>query len=120
MASRAPRAWVVLKWLGRRSASWDLKRKAGYGMSWGVEAHLLSADEARRRIPMLSDRILGALYVPSDIQTKATRPAEAMAREAERETVPRSTVMSRLLALLSRTDALRRFIPRAATSRRTW
>ena len=62
----------------------DLKRKAGYGMSWGVEAHLLSADEARSRIPMLSDRILGALYVPSDIQTRATRPAEAMAREAER------------------------------------
>ena len=62
----------------------DLKRKAGYGMSWGLEAHLLSADEARSLIPMLSDRILGALYVPSDIQTKATRPAEAMAREAER------------------------------------
>ena len=61
----------------------DLKRKAGYGMSWGVEAHLLSAAEARDRIPMLSDRIKGALYVPSDIHTKATRPAEAMAREAE-------------------------------------
>ena len=40
--------------------------------------------EAREFIPMLSERILGALYVPSDIQTKATRPAEAMAREAER------------------------------------
>ena len=61
----------------------DLKRKAGYGMSWGVEAHLLSADEARDKIPTLSDRILGAIYVPSDIHTKATRPAEAMAREAE-------------------------------------
>ena len=35
--------------------------------------------------PTLSDRILGALYVPSDVHTKATRPAEAMAREAERE-----------------------------------
>ena len=33
---------------------------------------------------MLSDRILGAIYVPSDIHTRATRPAEAMAREAER------------------------------------
>ena len=62
----------------------DLRRKAGYGLSWGVEAHLLSSREARELVPMLSDRVLGALYVPTDIHTKATRPAEAMAREAER------------------------------------
>ena len=62
----------------------DLKRKAGYGLSWGVEAHLIGPNEARGLIPMLSDCILGALYVPSDIHTKATRPAEAMAQEAER------------------------------------
>ena len=62
----------------------DLRRKAGYGTSWGVEAHVISPGEARDMIPMLSDRIKGALYVPSDIQTKATRPAEAMARYAER------------------------------------
>ena len=61
----------------------DLKRKAGYGMSWGVEAHVISASETRDFIPMLSDRIKGALYVPSDIQTRPTRPAEAMARYAE-------------------------------------
>ena len=76
--------------VGSLEAAWtperftDLKRKAGYGLSWGVEAHLLGPDEARELFPMLSDRILGALYVPSDIQTRATRPAEAMAREAER------------------------------------
>ena len=62
----------------------DLKRKAGYGLSWGVEAHMLSAAEARGLFPMLSERVLGAMYVPSDIQTNATRPAEAMARAAER------------------------------------
>ena len=62
----------------------DLKRKVGFGLSWGVEAHLLGAAEARGLFPMLSERVLGAMYVPSDIQTKATRPAEAMAREAER------------------------------------
>ena len=62
----------------------DLKRKAGFGKSWGIEGHVISPAEAREFIPMLSERILGALYVPSDIQTKATRPAEAMAREAER------------------------------------
>ena len=61
----------------------DLKRKAGFAMSWGIEAHVISPGEARDHIPMLSDRILGALYVPSDIQTKATRPAEAMAHAAE-------------------------------------
>ena len=73
---------MEVAWTPERLA--DLKRKAGYGMSWGVDAHLISPDEARDRIPMLSDRILGAIYVPSDIHTKATRPAEAMAREAER------------------------------------
>lgn len=62
----------------------DLKRKAGYGLSWGVEAHLLSPAEARDLVPMLSDQILGALSVPSDVHTRATRPAESMAREAER------------------------------------
>ena len=76
--------------VGSLEAAWtperftDLKRKAGYGLSWGVEAHLLGPDETRDLFPMLSDRILGALYVPSDIQTRATRPAEAMAREAAR------------------------------------
>ena len=73
---------MEVAWTPERLA--DLKRKAGYGMSWGVDAHLISPDEARDRIPMLSDQILGAIYVPSDIHTRATRPAEAMAREAER------------------------------------
>ena len=73
---------LEVAWTPERLA--DLKRKAGYGMSWGIEAHVISPSEAREFIPMLSERILGALYVPSDIQTKATRPAEAMAREAER------------------------------------
>ena len=73
---------LEVAWTPERLA--DLKRKVGLGMSWGVEAHLLGPAEARGLFPMLSDRILGAIYVPSDIQTKATRPAEAMAREAER------------------------------------
>ncbi|MCY4412269.1 MAG: FAD-dependent oxidoreductase, partial [Caldilineaceae bacterium] len=62
----------------------DLKRKHGYGLAWGVDCHLLSPDEARARFPLLTDRIFGALYVPSDIQTQATRSAQAMARAAER------------------------------------
>ncbi len=62
----------------------DLKRRHGYAASWGLESHLLDPGETRELIPMLSDRILGALHVPSDIQTRATRPGEAMAREAQR------------------------------------
>ncbi|MXY21164.1 MAG: FAD-dependent oxidoreductase [Dehalococcoidia bacterium] len=90
--------WKSMKLYGERCANpvgslevaWtperleDLKRKAGFAMSWGIEAHVISLSEARDHIPLLSNRILGALYVPSDIQTRATRPAEAMAREAER------------------------------------
>ena len=60
----------------------ELKRRYGYATSWGIEAHLISSKEVRDKIPMLSEKILGALYVPGDIQTKATRPAEAMARQA--------------------------------------
>ncbi len=73
---------MEVAWTPERLA--DLKRRSGYGRSWGVENHLLSAGEARDLLPLLSDRILGALYVPSDVHTKATRPAEAMARGAER------------------------------------
>ena len=62
---------LEVAWTPERLA--DLKRKAGYGMSWGIEAHVISPSEAREFIPMLSERILGALYVPSDIQTKATQ-----------------------------------------------
>ena len=72
---------LEVAWTDERLA--DLKRKAGYGMSWEVEAHVISPSEARDFIPLLSDRIKGALYVPSDIQTRPTRPAEAMARCAE-------------------------------------
>ena len=61
----------------------ELKRRASFGLSWGVEAHVISTQQAREMVPTLSDRILGALYVPSDIQTRAIRPAEAMGRGAQ-------------------------------------
>ena len=81
---RAPRPWAASRWPGPAERLADLKRKAGHGRSWGVEAHILSTAETRDLFPLVSERILGAIYVPSDIHTKATRPAEAMAREAER------------------------------------
>ena len=72
---------LEIAWTPARLA--DLKRKAGHGISWGGK-RICSTGAARKRLPMLSERILGALYVPSDIQTNALTHAEAMAREAER------------------------------------
>ena len=73
---------LEVAWTPERLA--DLKRKAGLGLSWGVEARVLNAAETRDLFPMVSERILGSLHVPSDVHTKAIRPAEAMARRAER------------------------------------
>ena len=72
---------LEVAWTRERLA--DLKRKRGHGLAWGVDCHLLSPEEARARFPLLSDRILGALYVPSDIYTKAIKPAAAMAHAAQ-------------------------------------
>ena len=37
----------------------DLKRKSGYGLSWGVESHIITAAEAREFVPMLFRTDLG-------------------------------------------------------------
>ena len=62
--------------VGSLEAAWtperltDLKRKVGLASSWGVEAHLLDPAETRKLFPMVSERILGAMHVPSDIHTR--------------------------------------------------
>ncbi|HWE60195.1 MAG TPA: FAD-dependent oxidoreductase, partial [Chloroflexota bacterium] len=62
----------------------DLKRKQGQAMSWGLEAHLIGAQEAAHKMPLLrTERLHGALYVPSDGAAQAVRLAEAAARAAE-------------------------------------
>ncbi len=62
----------------------DLKRKLGAARSWNLEAHLISPEEARSRLPLLdAGRIHGAYYVPSDGIAKAVRACEAMARASE-------------------------------------
>ena len=73
---------LEVAWTPERLA--DLRRKAGLALSWGVEARVLSPAETRDLLPMVSGRILGSLHVPSDVHTRAVRPAEAMARSAER------------------------------------
>jgi glycine cleavage system T protein len=62
----------------------DLKRKAGYAKSWGLEAMLITPEEARQKIPILdSTKIHGAYFVPTDGIAKAVRAAEALARHSE-------------------------------------
>ena len=61
----------------------ELKRKVGFGKSWGLEAEVISAKEARDLFPLLSDKILGAMYNPSDGLVKGVRADEAMANAAK-------------------------------------
>lgn len=61
----------------------DLKRKVGLAKSWGVEAHLISPKAAQEQIPLLSGKILGAMYVASDGVAKAIKISEALARKCE-------------------------------------
>ncbi len=60
----------------------DLRRKLGLARSWGVEADLLSPADALELIPLLSDRILGALHVPADGIARPIRAVEAMAADS--------------------------------------
>ena len=69
-------AWTQERWQ-------DLKRKVGFAKSWGLEAELIGPKEAREKVPILSDKILGAMYNPTDGLTKGVRVDEALAREAK-------------------------------------
>ena len=71
---------MEVAWTKRRFE--DFKRRLGLGKSWGVEGELIGAREAMERVPILSDKIQGALYVPTDGIAKAVLAAEAMASEA--------------------------------------
>jgi glycine cleavage system aminomethyltransferase T/glycine/D-amino acid oxidase-like deaminating enzyme len=62
----------------------DLKRKHGWAQAWGLEAALLSPQEAKQKSPLLDPtKIHGAYFVPSDGLAKAVWACEAMARQAE-------------------------------------
>jgi glycine cleavage system aminomethyltransferase T/glycine/D-amino acid oxidase-like deaminating enzyme len=65
-------------------ARWiDLQRRIGHARSWGLEAALLSPEEAHERLPLLDPQaIYGAYYVPSDGLAKAARACAAMTRAA--------------------------------------
>ena len=62
----------------------ELKRKEGHARSWGLEAHLISPDEVGRMVPLIrTERLHGALHVPSDGIAKAVRVSQAMAAMAQ-------------------------------------
>lgn len=61
----------------------DLKRKLGYATSWGVEGRLIDPDECEKHYPLLDrDRVLGALYVPSDGLAQAARAVQLLIERA--------------------------------------
>ena len=61
----------------------DLKRKMGAGRAWGVETYLLGPNETREKVPLLSDKIYGAMYTPGDGNARAWMLAGEMGRRAK-------------------------------------
>ena len=62
----------------------DLKRKAGVGKSWGMEALVLSPEECVEKCSLINpDNILGGLYVPSDGIAKPLRAIDTMVKFSE-------------------------------------
>ena len=75
--------------VGGLEAAWtkerftDFKRRLGLALAYGVDAELIGPREVKELVPIVSERVVGALYVPSDGIGKAVRAAEAMARAAQ-------------------------------------
>jgi glycine cleavage system aminomethyltransferase T/glycine/D-amino acid oxidase-like deaminating enzyme len=75
----------------------EVRRRHAYATSWGLESHVLTPDEAIRRIPLLDrERLHGALHVPSDGVAKGGNICQALQESAERRG---ATFIGRTLAL---------------------
>ncbi|SNT55371.1 dimethylglycine oxidase [Streptosporangium subroseum] len=62
----------------------ELRRRHGWATAWGVEAHLLTAEECLERHSLLDpERVLGGLYVPTDGLARAVRAVEVQLRRAQ-------------------------------------
>jgi len=70
--------------VARSEARWaELKRRAGWGKSYGVEAHLLEPREVRQLVPVLDEhQILGGLFSPGAGIGAPVVIAQAMAQAA--------------------------------------
>ncbi|WP_316746200.1 FAD-dependent oxidoreductase, partial [Streptomyces sp. MK7] len=61
----------------------ELQRRHGWITAWGIEAHLLTAEECVERHPLVNpDRVLGGLLVPTDGLAEAVLAVEAQIRRA--------------------------------------
>ena len=61
----------------------DLKRKVGAGKAWGIETELIGAAETRALVPLLSERIYGAMYTRHDGFARPWQLAGRMMEEAK-------------------------------------
>ena len=61
-----------------------LRRKSGMERRWGIESHVLGANELRDLAPALSDRMVGADFVPAEGYGDPLRGTLAVRRLAER------------------------------------
>lgn len=70
--------------VARSAARWnELKRRAGWGKSYGVDCHLLTPAECRTLVPVLDEAaIVGGLFSPGAGLGAPVVVAEAMARAA--------------------------------------
>ncbi len=69
-------AWTPERWE-------DLKRKAGFARSWGLDPALISPGEAMKMVPILTDRTIGAVYMPTDGVASAVPVTQAMGEAAQ-------------------------------------
>ncbi|KAK5075473.1 hypothetical protein LTS08_001461 [Lithohypha guttulata] len=57
----------------------ELKRKHGWASSWGIESHLISAEECLKLHPELNkDLVLGGIHIPSDGLALAARATQLL------------------------------------------
>ncbi|RKT79614.1 dimethylglycine oxidase [Terracoccus luteus] len=57
----------------------ELRRKAGYAASWGVDARLVDTEECLRLYPLLDrEQVLGGLHIPTDGLALAARAVQLL------------------------------------------
>lgn len=75
----------------------ELRRRHGWAVAWGLEAHLLTPQECVAKHSLLDEaKVLGGLYVPTDGLAKAVKAVDAqLARARERgvRVLPRHEVL---------------------------
>ncbi|KAM5356691.1 hypothetical protein ACJ41O_003337 [Fusarium nematophilum] len=63
----------------------ELKRKQGYASSWGIEARIISTEEAQKVYPLLNkDLVLGALHIPTDGLALAAHATQLLIQRTQR------------------------------------